>query len=170
MTTSDHYLLVLFWQAICQQSILFVSIGKMSYLSSSKFWGCNFPLFGKLEQWPRCRLLILPLSSSHTFSSPFLHFYCYYLFWRSFSSWWKKWKHNCSLLSMNTISPLSNVVIWYFILDALVPNIGLAKKFAWVFHMMLPKNPNKLFGQTNVTWMEGYMNFFDFNHDIIFST
>ena len=26
-------------------------------------------------------------------------------------------------------------------------NIGLAKKFVWVFHNILQKNPNELFGQ-----------------------
>ena len=29
-------------------------------------------------------------------------------------------------------------------------NIGLAKKFSQVFHKMLQKNPNKLFGQLNM--------------------
>ena len=33
--------------------------------------------------------------------------------------------------------------------------IGLAKKFTWVFHKMLWKNPNELFGQPNIiTWMD----------------
>ena len=33
----------------------------------------------------------------------------------------------------------------------LPPFIGLAKKFVWVFHKTLQKNPNELFGQPNIS-------------------
>ena len=38
----------------------------------------------------------------------------------------------------------------FFFFLILVSCIGLAKRFAQVFHKMLQKNPNKLFGQSNI--------------------